>query len=162
MQAMAGIFTYFVILGDQGFPPSELPFSDEQFYEEDFDVVFNGAMWKWNDRKDALLAAQTGVFIAIIVVQWADLLICKTRLLSIFQQGMKNKVLIFGLFSETALALVITYTPYLGPALGTRPLRPEWWLPAVPFSIFIFCYDELRKYWIRHHRGGWVQDNTYY
>ena len=162
MQAMAGIFTYFVILGDQGFPPNELPFSDEQFYDEDYDVVYNGAMWKWNDREDALLAAQTGVFVAIIVVQFADLLICKTRLLSLFQQGMKNKVMIFGLLSELALALIITYTPYLGPALGTRPLRPEWWLPAVPFSIFIFCYDELRKYWIRHNRAGWVQDKTYY
>jgi len=162
MQAMAGIFTYFVVFGDQGFPPDELVFSDEPFYEEDWEVVFHDVMWEWGRREDALIATQTAVFVAIIVVQWADLLICKTRLLSLFQQGMWNYVLNFGLFSETALALVITYTPYLGPALGTRPLRPEWWFPATPFSVFIFVYDELRKLWIRTYPGGWIQKVTYY
>ena len=38
-------------------------------------------------------AAQTSYFVSIVVVQWADLIICKTRVLSVFQQGMRNFVL---------------------------------------------------------------------
>merc|ERR1712156_1039854 len=33
-----------------------------------------------------------GVVLSIVVVQWADLIICKTRKNSVFQQGMKNLV----------------------------------------------------------------------
>jgi hypothetical protein len=31
----------------------------------------------------------TAFFVSIVVVQWADLIICKTRRNSVFQQGMK-------------------------------------------------------------------------
>ena len=37
-------------------------------------------------QKEALAHAQCAGFICIIVVQWADLMICKTRWLSIRQQ----------------------------------------------------------------------------
>ena len=47
----------------------------------------------------------------IVVVQWADLIICKTRKLSVFQQGMSNWFMNFGLFFETALACFLSYTP---------------------------------------------------
>jgi hypothetical protein len=40
---------------------------------------------------------------SIVVVQWADLIICKTRKNSVFQQGMKNWVMNFGLVFETCL-----------------------------------------------------------
>ena len=53
----------------------------------------------------------TAFFVAIVVVQWADLLICKTRRNSIVQQGMRNHILNFGLVFETALACFLSYTP---------------------------------------------------
>lgn len=37
-----------------------------------------------------LAYAQTSYFITIVIVQWADLLISKTRFISISTQGMKN------------------------------------------------------------------------
>ncbi len=40
--------------------------------------------------------------------------------------------------------------------------RFRWWLPALPFSLAIFIYDEVRKYIIRHNPGGWVEQETYY
>lgn len=85
-----------------------------------------------------------------MVVQWADLIISKTRRNSIFQQGMgyvrtfkrfgklyvyliylfnliiaflRNWVLNFGLVFETLLAICFTYTPFLNIAFKTRPLE---------------------------------------
>jgi sodium/potassium-transporting ATPase subunit alpha len=92
IQALGGMYTYFVVMGDQGFPPNELPGSAEAFLNEDADVMFDGRTWNFDDREKALNRAQTAYFISIVVVQWADLLICKTRILSLFQQGLKNKV----------------------------------------------------------------------
>lgn len=43
----------------------------------------------YNQRKIIEYTCHTAFFTSIVVVQWADLLICKTRRLSIFQQGMR-------------------------------------------------------------------------
>jgi sodium/potassium-transporting ATPase subunit alpha len=40
--------------------------------------------------------------------------------------------------------------------------RFMWWLPALPFSIVILIYDEIRKYILRKYPGGWVEQETYY
>lgn len=102
----------------------------------------------------------TAFFVSIVVVQWADVIICKTRRNSVFQQGMKwvqqlycdinicdtfmllllpvvksitccvwwrrNKILIFGLFEETALAAFLSYCPGMDVALRMYPLK---WAP---------------------------------
>jgi len=114
---------------------------------------------------EALAHAQTAFFISIIVVQWADLTACKTRTLSIKEQGMFNGFLNFGLFFETILGCALCYIIPLNNALGTRPLRFEHWCPAMPFSILILSYDEVRKFLLRTmapHEKNWVYRNTYY
>ena len=54
-------------------------------------------------QEEGLKYAQTSGFTTIIVVQWADLMICKTRWLSIANQGMVNPLMNFGLLFETIL-----------------------------------------------------------
>ena len=39
------------------------------------------------DRKILEYTCHTSFFVSIVVVQWADLIICKTRKNSVFQQG---------------------------------------------------------------------------
>merc|ERR1719310_1006686 len=101
-------------------------------------------------------------------------MICKTRWLSIYHQGMRNPAMNFGLLFETILAAFLCYVPGVGDGLGTRPLRLLHWMPAVPFSIIIVCYDEVRKLIMRNtsHKTtqglqvimdyGWLARNTYY
>jgi sodium/potassium-transporting ATPase subunit alpha len=68
------------------------------------------------------------------------------------------------------------YSAGLNSGLNTRPLRLTHWFPAMPFTIFIFGYDELRKYIMRCtspvsidkstgrtiREPGWLERNTYY
>uniref|UniRef100_A0A7R9U5E7 Cation-transporting P-type ATPase N-terminal domain-containing protein n=1 Tax=Pinguiococcus pyrenoidosus TaxID=172671 RepID=A0A7R9U5E7_9STRA len=124
---------------------------------------------------EALRHSQGAFFVSIVVVQWADLLICKTRWLSIRSQGMKNSTLNFGLFFETALAAWLCYCLPIH-VLGTRNLRLTHWFPGIPFSIMIFVYDETRKFLMRVTSPetvdaatgqvirvkGWLERNTYY
>jgi sodium/potassium-transporting ATPase subunit alpha len=124
----------------------------------------SGLCHKVDNRKgDALQHAQCAFFIAIIVVQWADLIICKTRTLSMFQQGMKNGTLNFGLFFTTVLGTALCYIPYMDVVFGTAPLEFVHWCAAMPFCIVIFLYDEVRKSLIRSQgKDGFVYKNTYY
>jgi sodium/potassium-transporting ATPase subunit alpha len=119
------------------------------------------------DGISALQHAQCAFFIAIIVVQWADLVICKTRTLSIFEQGMDNGVLNFGLFFTTVLGSFLCYVPGLDSVFGTAPMKFVHWMPAMPFCVVIFLYDEVRKYLMRvelakDKKGGFVYQFTYY
>jgi len=112
-------------------------------------------------RIDTLRAAQTAYFISIIVVQWADLLICKTRTLSIFTHGMNNTFMNKAIIFETILGAGISYLPFVN-LVGTRPLKFVWWCSAIPFNFFIFLYDESRKAWIRKNPKGWLYKTTYW
>jgi sodium/potassium-transporting ATPase subunit alpha len=101
-------------------------------------------------------------FTAIVIVQWADVIICKTRRNSIVQQGMNNNVLIAGLLEETCLAAFLAYCPGTNNTLRMYPLEGYMWFVPMPFALLIFVYDEVRKFLIRRRPDGWVVDETYY
>ncbi|CAH8625032.1 unnamed protein product [Heterobilharzia americana] len=122
-----------------------------------------GQEWTYQQRKRLEYTCHTAFFASIVIVQWTDLIICKTRRNSVFQQGMWNKYLNFALYFETALALFLSYCPGLDKALRMMPLRFSWWLPALPFCLLILIYDETRKYLLRRlPPGSWVERETYY
>ena len=121
---------------------------------------------------EALKFAQAGYLVSIVCVQWADLMICKTRNLSLAQQGMINTMGNFGLFFETSLVAILLYVPAFNIGLGTRQVPPAHFaVPSFSFFVAIFFYDELRKIWLRDgmvREGGrlklkgWITRNTYY
>lgn len=123
---------------------------------------------------EALKYAQSGYLISIVCVQWSDLMICKTRNLSISQQGMNNGNQIFALFFETGLVALLSYVWVCNLLLGTRMIAfPHFAIPSFSYFAMIMFYDECRKVFLR--RGmvksrttgrikmdGWVCRNTYY
>ncbi|KAG7319697.1 hypothetical protein KOW79_016840 [Hemibagrus wyckioides] len=164
IQALAGFFTYFVILAENGFLPYRLLGVRLDWDDRNVNDLEDsyGQQWTYEQRKIVEFTCHTSFFVSIVVVQWADLIICKTRRNSLFQQGMKNKILIFGLFAETALAAFLSYCPGMDVALRMYPLKVYWWFCALPYSLLIFIYDEIRKLILRRQPGGWVEKETYY
>lgn len=138
----------------------------------------------WNTNKqicyttEALKFAQSGYLVAIVCVQWADLMICKCRSLSISQQGMQNRFGNFGLFFETALVAALAYVEPFNIGLGTRHIAsPHFAIPSFSFFVVIMMYDEMRKNLLRAGIDrqidpvtglervkvtGWIAQNTYY
>merc|ERR1711910_41033 len=164
IQASAGFFVYFVIMCENGFWPGKLlglrRAWDSQAVNDLEDSY--GQEWTYADRKILEYTCHTAFFVSIVIVQWADLIICKTRKNSVFQQGMKNHFMNFGLCFETLLAAILSYSPGMDKGLRMYPLKINWWLPAMPFSLLIFCYDETRKFLLRRNPGGWIENETYY
>jgi len=165
IQASAGFFVYFVILAENGFRPMKLFGIRKEWDSQAINDLEDsyGQEWTYRDRKILEYTCHTAFFVSIVIVQWADLIICKTRMNSVFQQGMKNYFLNFGLVFETALAAFLCYCPGMDKGLRMYPLNWNWWLPALPFSLLIFCYDETRKYILRSlPKGSWIERETYY
>eukprot|EP00897_Mesotaenium_endlicherianum_P000745 jgi/Mesen1/10671/ME000009S10460 len=125
-----------------------------------------GGLYWWGGRqqprpnhryqKEVLHYAQTAYFLAIVITQWANLFVCKTRKLSIFTQGLNNGMLNFSLVFETLLAAAMLYVAPLQSILLTRPVNIVYWFVGVPFTFFIFFVGEIRKLMIRTSPGGWV------
>uniref|UniRef100_A0A6I8PW71 Sodium/potassium-transporting ATPase subunit alpha n=2 Tax=Xenopus tropicalis TaxID=8364 RepID=A0A6I8PW71_XENTR len=140
IQALGGFFTYFVILAENGFLPSRLLGIRLDWDDRSNNDVEDsyGQEWTYEQRKVVEFTCHTAFFASIVVVQWADLIICKTRRNSVFQQGMKFSSLVF----------------------LKRPVT--WWFCAFPYSLLIFLYDEVRKLILRRDPGGWVEKESYY
>ena len=94
---------------------------------------------------------------------------CKTRNLSMAQQGLGNKMVNFGILFETALVASLCYIVPLNYPFGTRMIALQHFtVPSFPFFAVLFFYDEARKIALRagtDDQGrykGWVARNTSY
>ncbi|XP_026220191.1 sodium/potassium-transporting ATPase subunit alpha-1 [Anabas testudineus] len=164
IQATCGFFVYFVIMSENGFRPLDLVGLRMFWYDKHIHNLEDsyGQEWTYDQRRALEFTCHTAYFVNIVVIRWFTLIIAKTRRNSIFHQGMKNHVLIFGLFEETALATFLSYCPGMDMALRMYPLKPTWWFCAFPFAITLFTYEETRKYILRKKPGGWLESETYY
>jgi len=149
-QAMAGMFVYGVVMASYGWLPSQLINAVPDWEDKMINNMADswGQEWTYEQRMVLQYTCQSAYFLAIVQVQWADVIISKTRVLSIFQQGMANWMLNFGLVFETCCAAFIIYFPY-SYFINFYPLAPEWWIPALPFSLLIWVVDEARRYFVR-------------
>merc|ERR1712227_972837 len=136
IQALTGFVCYFMIMLENGFFPGDLlnlRVSWDAKWNQNLEDSY-GQEWTYAQRKIVEYACHTMFFTAIVIVQWADVIICKTRRLSITQQGMNNNVLIAGLFEETLLATTLAYCPGTDAMLRMYPIEWYWWFAPMPFS----------------------------
>ena len=136
IQALAGFVCYFVILMQNGFLPQDLlmlrvPW-DDKLNENLVDSY--GQEWTYSQRKIVEYTCHTMFFTAIVIVQWADVLICKTRRLSIFQQGMKNKVTMMFYIPSSKL-----YFRFLSPVSSRRLCWPPPWPTCQALTLCCVC-----------------------
>merc|ERR1719220_3254322 len=81
IQASAGFFVYFVILAENGFLPSHLLGLSRAWDSQAVNDLEDsyGQEWTYADSKILEYTCHTAFFMSIVIVQWADLIICKTR-----------------------------------------------------------------------------------
>ncbi|GBM11714.1 Sodium/potassium-transporting ATPase subunit alpha-4 [Araneus ventricosus] len=136
--SLAGIFTYFIIMAENGFLPQDLLGIRKVWYSpavNDLKDRFNQE-WTYSARKDLEYCSQTGFFITVVVMQLFTLVIQKTSRESLLQHGMRNYVLNFSLFCSLILAMICCYVPKLNSFLHTYPLNF--------FRVFVYVQDEIR------------------
>jgi len=164
IQVSGVMFTYFYVFKDLGFEASVLIGAGNDWTDMSYNdsTRFGPNGISYSVRDDATKTVQTAVFLSIVIVQWGGLLVCKTRKLSLFTQGMRNKAINYSLLAETLIAIFLIYTPGVRSVTGTNPISLNHWWPPMPFSLLVVFYDETRKYLIRHNPGGLVERLTYY
>ena len=116
-------------------------------------VLHNGG-WHYGEPLAAdvplYLKATTATLAAIIVMQVANLFLCRDPLRPAFSPGFFANHLIFaGLAAELGLLLAIAYTPWGNRLFGCAPLDGRIWLYILPFALAMLIVEEGRKVWLR-------------
>jgi sodium/potassium-transporting ATPase subunit alpha len=149
IQAAAGFTSYFCVFGYYHLTYSDIAGTGFDYISKDVKYVCG---LDFDTRIGILRQAQTSFLMSIIIVQWTDVMICKTRTLSILEQGMSNTVLNVGLLEETLLGICLSYVPFCQSAFKTAALEGVMWTYAFPFAIMILVFDEVRKALMRLER----------
>jgi magnesium-transporting ATPase (P-type) len=122
-----------------------------------FFFVLDGSGWSYGEvlapTDPVYLQATTACLVAIVVMQVANVFLCRSPRLSIFALGpFSNRLILGGILVEIAIILLIVYTDLGNSLFGTAPVTSEVWLSAIPFALAMLAMEEARKWLVR--RGG--------
>ncbi|HXX83169.1 MAG TPA: cation-transporting P-type ATPase [Casimicrobiaceae bacterium] len=96
------------------------------------------------------LQATTACLIAIVVMQIANVFLCRSASRSIVSTGLGgNAWIAWGVALEIALILLIAYTPPGNLLVGTAPVSGNVWVFVLPFAGGMLVLEELRKWIVR-------------
>ncbi|GFT44654.1 hypothetical protein NPIL_87771 [Nephila pilipes] len=125
MASTAGVYTYFIIMAENGFMPHDLHGIRKAWYSKavnDLKDRYNQE-WTYSARKELEYCSQTGFFVTVVVVQLFCLIGHKTSMESLLTHGMRNYVMNFSLLFSIILAVIYCNTPVIRFALHTYPMK---------------------------------------
>ncbi len=126
MQATAAMAAYGFVLHTGGWSPGQSLAADDPLY----------------------LQSTTACLSAIVVMQVANVFLCRSEWRPLAFRGMSgNKLILAGVAMEIVLILLIDYTPWGNMIFGTAPIPLSAWLFILPFALGMTALEELRK-WI--------------
>ena len=122
-----------------------------------FFFVLYAAGWYYGQdlapRDPLYLRATTACLTAIILLQVANVFLCRSASRSLRVTGLLgNRLIIWGVILEVTLVLLIDYTPWGNFVLGTSPVGGAVWLFIAPFAVGLVVLEELRKWLARGRR----------
>lgn len=156
IEASAGFFVYMVAYATCGFWPSRI-LGARTFWDStinDFPDSY-GQEWTYEQRKIMEKHAQACYFFGTVTCQMANILINKTKKESLFRHGFGNWYMNGAIIITFGLAAFLINCPGLNVAFNMYPLQGLWYLPAIPFALYIFTYAEIRKFICRRFPKSW-------
>jgi len=116
-----------------------------------------------HNQQVVLSQVQTAWYVTVVLGQFSNIWMCKTRQMSLFQHGIENPMTIYGVVIEIMILMLIVFVPGLQGVFNTNGedviSRSDYALYFVPWvgilvSLWVFC--ESRKWWTRKYPTGKV------
>ncbi len=161
IETLGCMFTYFMCMLHYGFTPYMLYGVSSTFFLATAPTVKvpDGRIYTAQQQVTILQEAQSAYFITLALLQNVNLFCCRVRRNSIFQQGLfTNKLVIVGVIASTLISLLVGW---LNVIIFTGKVvvfnSTYLWVSWIPFAIFIFMYDEIRRFLVRNTDTGAYQ-----
>lgn len=161
LESAAGMFVYFLVMAQCGWLPPDLV-GIKKYWSDKNQVLADsyGVKWSHRDRQTLEYTCYTAVFAAVAIAQVANAFVFKTSRSSNFNVKRCNINLGVAILFSMFLVCFLSYVPGVSKLFRMRPLRLQWWLPALPFAAALIAYDETRKNLVRKRPNGWFAKNT--
>ena len=116
--------------------------------------VLRSGGWRFGERLSMhaplYLQATTACLSAIVVMQIANVFLCRSDRQSLFSRGIfGNKIILAGVAIEILLIALIDYTPWGHALFRTTSIPIDVWLFIIPFALGMLALEELRKWFMR-------------
>jgi sodium/potassium-transporting ATPase subunit alpha len=116
-----------------------------------FFFVLDAGGWNYGEPLAELdplyLQATTGCLAAIVVMQVANVFLCRHPVAPAWAgRALISPLLLWGVAAELALIIAIVYTSWGNLVFGTAPLALDTWLFMLPFAAGLFLLEEGRKH----------------
>ncbi|KAF9080999.1 hypothetical protein BGX29_004814, partial [Mortierella sp. GBA35] len=97
---------------------------------------------------------QCVTFVALVIMQWGNILSIRNRRLSILQADpiraeRRNLWLFAGMFAALLMAIFVTEVPWINQVMLTNPVPIKYWLLPFPCALAVLLLDEIRKATVR-------------
>ncbi|KAF9110436.1 hypothetical protein BGX27_006346 [Mortierella sp. AM989] len=104
-------------------------------------------------------SGQCVYFVALVIMQWGNVLSIRNRRLSILQadpirQKRRNLWLFAGMLCSLLIAILVTETPAINEVMLTNPVPIKYWLLPIPCAVCCLLLDEIRKALVRAFPNG--------
>jgi len=96
--------------------------------------------------EEDLILAQTMVFTMIVMFEKAQAFACRSLEKPLGRKVFANKWLVYATILTIILHLAILYVPFLNGLFDVKPLSLENWGLIIAFSLLLYFYLEIRKY----------------
>ncbi|MBL7648484.1 MAG: cation-transporting P-type ATPase [Candidatus Hydrogenedentes bacterium] len=121
--------------------------------------------WRFGEslaaRDPLYLRATTSCLSAIVIMQVANVFICRSDRRSLFARGLfSNRLILGGIALEITLIALIDYTPWGNAIFGTAPIPANVWLFILPFAVAMLLLEELRKRVAKYLRSARSTDQS--
>jgi calcium-translocating P-type ATPase len=121
--------------------------------------VLRSGGWHFGQRLAAddplYLQATTACLSAIVVMQIANVFLCRSDRRSLLAHRLlSNKLILAGIATEILLIALIDYTPWGHALFGTAPIPLDVWVSMIPFAFGMLALEELRKWLSRRWPAG--------
>jgi sodium/potassium-transporting ATPase subunit alpha len=123
--------------------------------------------------QNTLYRAQSTYFVTLVLMQWANLLMTRTRRLSIFQQPpigpkeTRNLYIFLAMLFTLSVLVMFVFVPFFQDAFHTRGVMVQYWFIrmsspgtwvtlALGFGLGLLTLDEMRKFFVRRYPKGFL------
>ncbi|XP_021953520.1 sodium/potassium-transporting ATPase subunit alpha-B [Folsomia candida] len=153
VESVAGMFAYLVVYAHNGFLPDMLMGLSPKWDDDKVTDLRDsyGQEWTFSQRKELEKTGYVAYFCGLLVCQWGNLLVSKCRTSPLYTRLFNNYIVYVAIIGETVVGAFLQYTPGFNYCISFRPLKFAWWLPGLPFTVFIMVFDEFRRFILRRY-----------
>ncbi|KAH7303863.1 hypothetical protein B0I35DRAFT_155728 [Stachybotrys elegans] len=136
---------------------ARIPIKDLFFLYEGYSDGFHGyttaELAKFNQT------GQSVYFVALVILQWGNILAVRNRRLSILEadpirKQRRNPWLLLSMAVSLVISVFVTEVPGIQSLFDTASVPLEFWFIPLPLAIGILLMDELRKLLVRKYPKG--------